>query len=163
MELMITLAVLAILLSLAVPSFTSVINANRLTAQANELVADLQLARTEAIRRNQRVTVCPSLDNATCAAGGSWANRIVIAPVGAGNEVIRVSASRPPLQLSGGVTSIVFRPDGFARAAAGGALLDAQFTVCLPTTAPENNVRQVTLAAGSRIATEPDTTAGVCP
>ena len=53
MELMITLAVLAILLSLAVPSFTSVINANRLTAQANELVADLQLARTEAIRRNQ--------------------------------------------------------------------------------------------------------------
>ena len=49
------------------------------------------------------------------------------------------------------------------RAAAGGALLDAQFTVCLPTTAPENNVRQVTLAAGSRIATEPDSTAGVCP
>lgn len=164
MELMITLAVLAILLSLAVPSFTSVINANRLTAQANELVADLQLARTEAIRRNQRVTVCPSLDNATCAAGGSWANRIVIAPVGAGNEVIRVSASRPPLQLSGGVTSIVFRPDGIARDAAG-LLLSTTLTVCLPTTTPQQNVRQVALQSGSRVSTSSSvhSTPGACP
>ena len=78
-------------------------------------------------------------------------------------EYIRTSAAKGVLSVTGDAGSIVFRPDGFARAAAGGALLDAQFTVCLPTTAPENNVRQVTLAAGSRIATEPDTTAGVCP
>ena len=161
-ELVITLAVLAIIVTLALPAFTALVNGNRLTAQANELVADLQAARMEAITRNRPVTLCPSADNATCS-GGDWGNRIMTAPAGAGVEVIRTSAAKGVLSVTGDAGSIVFRPDGFARAAAGGALLDAQFAVCLPTTAPANNVRQVTLAAGSRIATEPDSTAGVCP
>ncbi|WP_448478983.1 GspH/FimT family pseudopilin [Pseudoxanthomonas mexicana] len=161
-ELVITLAVLAIIVTLALPAFTALINGNRLTAQANELVADLQSARMEAIKRNRPVTLCPSADNVTCS-GGDWGNRIMMAPAGAGVEVIRISAAKGVLSVTGDAGSVVFRPDGFARAAAGGALLDAQFAVCLPTTAPANNVRQVTLAAGSRIATEPDSTAGVCP
>ena len=161
-ELVITLAVLAIIVTLALPAFTALINGNRLTAQANELVADLQSARMEAIKRNRPVTLCPSADNVTCS-GGDWGTRIMMAPAGAGVEVIRISAAKGVLSVTGDAGSVVFRPDGFARAAAGGALLDAQFAVCLPTTAPANNVRQVTLAAGSRIATEPDSTAGVCP
>ena len=67
-ELMVTLAVLAILIAMAVPSFTSIINNNRLAAQANEVITSLQVARTEAIRRNERVTVCRSTDGATCSA-----------------------------------------------------------------------------------------------
>src|SRR5687768_5278862 len=57
-ELMITIGVLAVLVMLAIPSFTTVINNNRLAANANELIASLQLARTEAVRRNTRITVC---------------------------------------------------------------------------------------------------------
>ena len=161
-ELAITLAVLAIIVTLAVPAFTSLINGNRLTAQANELVADLQSARMEAVKRNRPVTVCPSTDNATCS-GGDWGNRIITAPNGAGVEVVRTSTAKGVLGVRGDVASVVFRADGSARAVAGGALLDATFTVCLPTTSPEQNVRAVTLASGSRVATAAQTTAGVCP
>ena len=64
-ELMITLVVLAVLITLAVPSFTSLINSNRLAAQANELVAGLQEARLESLRSNRRVTVCRSTNGTT--------------------------------------------------------------------------------------------------
>lgn len=162
-ELAVTLAVLAILVTMAVPAFTTLINGNRLTAQANELVADVQAARSEAVRRNQRVTLCPSTDNATCS-GGNWGNRIMTVPAGAGVQVLRVSTAKGVLVVRGNVGSVVFRPDGFARDAAGG-LLDSEFTVCLPTTSPTDNTRQVQLEAGSRLATtpQPHTTAGACP
>lgn len=162
-ELAVTLAVLAILVTLAVPAFTTLINGNRLTAQANELVADIQMARSEAVRRNQRVTLCPSIDNAVCS-GTNWGNRIMTAPAGLGIEVLRTSTAKGVLVVRGDVGSVVFRPDGFARDAAG-AMLVAQFDVCLPTTAPEENMRQVQLTAGSRLATAPAAfaTAGACP
>lgn len=69
-ELMIVLALVAILATIGVPSFTSFVINNRLTAQANELVSALNLARSEAIKRNRRVTVCRSNNGAGC--GGTW-------------------------------------------------------------------------------------------
>ena len=51
-ELMITLAVLAIIISLAAPSFVTMIQNNRVTGATNDLIASLQLARTEAIKNN---------------------------------------------------------------------------------------------------------------
>ena len=51
-ELMITLAVAAVLTVIAVPSFRNMINSNRLTTAANEMVGALNLARMEAVKRN---------------------------------------------------------------------------------------------------------------
>ncbi|WP_142805232.1 GspH/FimT family pseudopilin [Tepidiphilus sp. J10] len=70
-ELMVTIAVLAILLAIGIPSFATLIASNRLTSATNELVASLQTARTEALRRNVRVTVCPAAPTAT-ACSGAW-------------------------------------------------------------------------------------------
>ena len=56
-ELMITVSIAAILLGIAIPSFTSTITSNRLTTNANELVTALNLARSEAIKRGVPVTV----------------------------------------------------------------------------------------------------------
>ena len=56
-ELMIVLSILIILLAFAIPSFTASIVNNRLTTIANELVASLSYARSEAIRRGQHVAV----------------------------------------------------------------------------------------------------------
>jgi type IV fimbrial biogenesis protein FimT len=56
-ELMITIAIAAILLGIAIPSFTSIIVDNRLTTSANELVTALNLARSEAVKRGIQVTV----------------------------------------------------------------------------------------------------------
>lgn len=56
-ELMITIAVAAILLAIAVPSFTAMLINNRLNTQANEMVAIFALARSEATKRGTEVRV----------------------------------------------------------------------------------------------------------
>ena len=50
-ELMISLGILAILATIAVPSFQSVIERNRVTAQANSILSAVQSARSEAVKR----------------------------------------------------------------------------------------------------------------
>lgn len=65
-ELMMTIAIGAIVLTLAVPSFNTVIRNDRLTTRTNELVASLNFARSEAVKRGIRVTACKSQNpNAT--------------------------------------------------------------------------------------------------
>lgn len=56
-ELMVTLTVLAILLALAIPSFAQLLAANRVSTETSELIASLNLARSEAVRRGQAVTL----------------------------------------------------------------------------------------------------------
>ncbi|PKM11485.1 MAG: pilus assembly protein FimT [Gammaproteobacteria bacterium HGW-Gammaproteobacteria-3] len=63
-ELMMTIAIAAILLGIAIPSFTASIASNRLTTQANELLASLNLARSESIKRGVQVTLSKN--------GGQW-------------------------------------------------------------------------------------------
>jgi len=73
-ELMVTISVLTILLGLAVPSYRTFVTSNRLTAQANELVADLSLARNEAASRSRSVQACIAASPTSCAGSGNdWA------------------------------------------------------------------------------------------
>ena len=75
-ELMVTLSVLAILLAIAIPNFQSFVLNSRLTATTNDLVSALAVARSEAVKRATRVTVCKSADSGaaspTCSAGANW-------------------------------------------------------------------------------------------
>src|SRR5580693_8818391 len=71
-EVVITMAVAAILLSIAVPSFRYVTNSNRIAGELNGLLGDLQFARAEAIKEGRTVTVCVSVDGATCANSTTW-------------------------------------------------------------------------------------------
>jgi type IV fimbrial biogenesis protein FimT len=73
-ELMITIAIAAILLTVAVPGMQSFIIENRLTTLSNELVTDLLVAKSEAVRRGVRVSLCVrNTAGDACNAGGSWA------------------------------------------------------------------------------------------
>lgn len=72
-ELMITLAVVAIIASIALPSFNDLIVQSRLSSQANELVAAVSLARTSAIETNSGGGLCPANASLT-GCGGSWQN-----------------------------------------------------------------------------------------
>lgn len=56
-ELIVTISIAAILIGIAIPSFTSIINSTRLTTYANDLVTSLNLARSEAVKRGVQVTV----------------------------------------------------------------------------------------------------------
>ena len=75
-ELMITLAVAAILLAIAVPSFRTFVQNTRLTTQADTLVYSLNLARNEAVKLDTPVAVCASSDGATCS--GAWVNGWIV-------------------------------------------------------------------------------------
>ena len=60
LELMVTLAISAVLLGLALPSMQSFVGDSEITATSNQFVYSLQLARSEAIKRAGPVGVCPS-------------------------------------------------------------------------------------------------------
>jgi len=66
MELVITLAVAAILAAIALPDFSRFIIRNRIVTQANGFVAALSFSRSEAIRRQEPVTVCASNNGQSC-------------------------------------------------------------------------------------------------
>lgn len=69
-ELMVTLSVLGILLAIAVPNYITFIQNARLTGQANDLVTSLNYARSEAIKRGVRVSVCSRFSDTACAGAG---------------------------------------------------------------------------------------------
>lgn len=73
-EMMVAVAIVAILLAMAAPSFTSTIARGRVTSATNDMVSALSNARTEAIRRGKRVTLCRSSNGTSCTttAGTGW-------------------------------------------------------------------------------------------
>jgi type IV fimbrial biogenesis protein FimT len=58
-EMMLTLGIVGVLVALAVPSFTTVVQNSRIRSQASDVMANLAIARAEAAKRGQRVTLCP--------------------------------------------------------------------------------------------------------
>lgn len=75
MELLVTMAVAAILLVIATPAFNAMVRSYRVGAAANELVGAANLARSEAIQRGSRVTLVPCLwdeSSTSCAGGSKW-------------------------------------------------------------------------------------------
>jgi type IV fimbrial biogenesis protein FimT len=76
-ELMVTLAILAILLTIAVPSFQQTIASSRLTTATNDLYTMLVQARSDAIRQGQRMTICKSSDSLVCDASVSWSSGLI--------------------------------------------------------------------------------------
>lgn len=169
---MVTIAVLAIILALAVPSFTAIVNGNRLAANANEMVASIQLARMESLRRNLRVAVCESSNASTCTDGDLWAQWITVADTnrdGAfsnADDVLRVSMAkgvqvRGSTDITGNGNRIEFRADGLARGE-DDALLDAEVGVCIETTQPPENQRLIGIGSGSRVSSTPENAGGSC-
>lgn len=76
LELLVTMAVAGILLSVGVPSFSDAIKESRLSTQYNAMVGSLYLARSEAVKGIADVTVCPRSAPATnqCGTKDDWNN-----------------------------------------------------------------------------------------
>ncbi len=71
-ELMIAMAILGILASIALPAFDSFILGSRLRTYSNDFAAAARLARSEALKRNAQVRLCMSADGLSCTTSGSW-------------------------------------------------------------------------------------------
>ena len=134
----VTMGILALILGLGVPSFIEFFRNNRMTGAANDLLADMSLARTEAVKRHVAVTICASADplatTPACAATNStsftgWIVFVddVNAAVGAstdgnaaldtGEPILRRHAPLPAGTTARSDTGfITYGPNGFPRA-----------------------------------------------
>jgi type IV fimbrial biogenesis protein FimT len=95
LELLVTVAVAAVLLGIGVPSFIDTVRNNQMAASANDLLAAMHLARTEAVKRRTPVTVCSSANPlaAPVCAAGSFNGWVVFADTD--GDVIVDSAAVP--------------------------------------------------------------------
>lgn len=154
MELMMVLAIMAIVMGIAIPSIRSYTNNARIGSAVNDLILDFALARTEAARQGYVTTVCRSSNQTACeTSGDNWAvGRIVFIDkdsdgvVDTGEDIVRkTAAAATTLTIAGSTTSLnrlSFAPSG-ARTR-GSA--DAYFTVC----ASGLTERRVTVSAAGR-------------
>lgn len=139
-ELMVALAIFAIMASVAIPSFANMVRDNRLASSVNELHAALVLARSEAIRSRTRVTACTSPDGAQCASQAGWHNGWILfaddngnARVDAGEKVMRRGEAMAEGVVAVGNATLVdyvsYAPAGSTRAV-GGALQMGTIRAC---------------------------------
>lgn len=133
-ELMLTLAVAAVLTTVALPSLADLLARTRSLDYEASIADTLRQARATAVLRNQRVLVCPSSDGRRCATGFDWRRGWIVgadadhdgqpdpeAPLLAS---LAVAPHGTNVVTSSGRSRIVFQPTG----SAGGS--NARFTVC---------------------------------
>ncbi|MGY0632649.1 GspH/FimT family pseudopilin [Luteimonas sp. A478] len=160
-ELMVTVAVLAILVTLAAPSFQELTNRNNLVSGTNEMIALLQSARLEAVRRNARVEVCPTENGSTCS-GSDWARVVVRDSSGAVLRDLEINTRLTARGSSKVASKILFRPDGLAReGGAPGTVLNGVMEVCIDADRPKQNARRISIS-GARISTDAPVSSSSC-
>ncbi len=104
-ELLVTLAILAILMSIALPSYQKFILNMRMTTQANEFLTMLNFTRSEAVKRNTRVTMCKSSDGLACTLDGGWQQGWIVFVDGASVGIIDgADADTSILRVQGALT-----------------------------------------------------------
>lgn len=129
-ELIITLSIAAILVTVGIPSFRSVMADSRLVTFANKFVSDLALARSSAVKYQRNAQMCVSTNynaaNPTCTGGNNWdagwivwvdKNRNNLVDVG-NNEVIRVGEPAPGATtfVSAAASNFTYNARGFVNA-----------------------------------------------
>ena len=71
-ELLVTLALAALLVSIGLPSFSSLLARSQQAVEINALFHAFHLARKQSIMRRKVVSLCPSRDGESCLAGKDW-------------------------------------------------------------------------------------------
>lgn len=127
-ELLITLAIAAILLTLGVPSFQDLIANNRLATASNDLLLGLSAAKSEAIRRNASMRFCLNATDLT------W--KVVTmadAEVRIGSLPSSVAATPANLDTDSvtGHACVRFRADGLSYGTGGALLNNGAITLTL--------------------------------
>jgi type IV fimbrial biogenesis protein FimT len=88
-ELLIIVAALAVVILLAVPGSSMLVEYYRLKSASSDLVEGLNLARGEALRRGSTVKVCPSSNGRFCRSDGDWAQGWLVYSDGNGDGVVQ--------------------------------------------------------------------------
>lgn len=164
LELMITVIILSIVVTIAVPSFLSLLQTNRLAGQVNQLVGAIHAARTEAIKMNRNVVFCHSSDGAVCSAApaSGWEGWLIaLAAPGATGGAVADSVMASGYVLSNNIvihassnittnsSEMRFSPQGLVRSRTG-VPLNGVIRVCATNT-PNNNARDMLIRSGGHL------------
>ena len=187
-ELLITLIIVSVLLIVGIPSLKSFMQGNQLVASTNELISAFHVARSEAIKLNNNVTICESSDGSTCTSPGTgnWEDGWIVFVDGnsdqAGTQVacadgntgtdclLRSHAAFTDNQLtvSGlaagvAVASSTFNSRGLPRDAAG-ASQSGTFSLCSRDSSGNTiNSRAVVLSLSGRVRVSDNAAVISCP
>lgn len=167
MELMVTVAIVAILAAIAFPSFEATMRSNRVATTTNELIASFALARSEALRSPGGAHVCASNNGTTCT-NTAWNQGWIVwintdgagaQPVAAnGDRVVRYSQAKPGIAITTGAGAanrdIRFDQRGYLVGAARALTLASE--TC-PSNAPLVRTFTVRATGGTAV------TRGECP
>jgi type IV fimbrial biogenesis protein FimT len=159
-ELMIALSIVGILLAIAVPSFREAMMNVRISAQTNDLMTDLSVARSEAVKRSLPVLLCTSKDGLAC--GGSWSDGWIVfvdadndAAVSNGDLVMK---SRPAAEGNNSIvatagtdtlSAVSYRPTGLT-----GNKNVVKFSICDSRTATKSG-REIEITVTGRAKATP--------
>lgn len=158
-EMMVVVAMLAIFAGIAIPGFRNLIANNRMAGQANDVLSTLQFARSEAITRGTRVSICPSSSGTACTATG-WQNGWMVFAEGttgtigtfdsATDTLLRVHpalAGASSLAANGNAIVVTYQPNGSVAAA-------RTFTLC-PNDGSGVDGRSIPITPSGRARVEP--------
>ena len=131
-EMLTVMAIVAIMIGIGAPSYRSITNSYRMSAEVNGLLGDVQYTRGEAIREGQKVTICVSRDTKTCDAGATtWQEGWIVfsdpngnATVDPNETIFKVQAAfagaiPDSFVADNNLSAITFNREGFATSAAG--------------------------------------------
>lgn len=159
-ELLIAMAILGVLATIALPAFDSFILGNRLRTYSNDLAAAARLARSEALKRNGQVRLCMTADGATCTASGSWEQGWLVVSLGpdlgsASDDVVIQAwpAANTGYHLNSASTSLTFAANGLGPG--------MSVTVCRASPSVGAQERVVTVSTMGRTSVE-KTATGTC-
>ena len=146
MELLMTIAIAAIVATIAIPSFQYVTNSNRVAGEVNGLLGDLQFARAEAIKEGQPVTVCMSKGGTTCdTTGSAWQSGWIVYsnPTGTGTNtttpvagsILRIQntfTSTDTFLAAPAFSAITYNREGYAIGVGNGTLISLHVASASP-------------------------------
>ena len=145
-ELLITLSIAALLVTVGIPSFRDIIANNRLATASNDLLFGLNLAKSEAIRRNQSMRFC--LDPAAL----TWrVSTMASADVRVGTLPGNLSAAPRNLDTRSVTDNVCvrFRPNGLSYGSGNTLMTDGKITLTLSGKNREISVRTGSLHVAS--------------
>lgn len=156
LELMVAVAIVSILVTLAVPSFRTLMINNRGSAHANALVQILTTARSEAIKRNRVVALCKSEDGANCDQALTWDQGILMftftdtnasGDYDAGEPIVTVIRADVPFVSQSVITGNASIDDSISYQPTGRGPLTGTFTI-VPSGADASQEKEVALYFG---------------
>lgn len=139
-ETIFSVAILATLTSLSLPSFGSLIHGSQANSARDSLTASLSFARIAAVSRHGEVAICPSTDQITCDDADRWQNGWIVfvdtdhdGKRGATETILQLSQAQKNVVIAStaGRKHVTFRDDGSATGT------NLTFTLCDKRGAPQ--------------------------